>query len=167
MPDDYTDALNAAFGTPRASRRRYTFEEADPLISQYESGNRNIRQNIVGPRGGFNPSVGRVTGPSSAQGPWIIPNQTWGKYAPSVGAGQYKSAMEAPVETQRQVARAIYEKEGFAPWSNFNAALRGAINRGETARQRPIQSPAQPAQEGDIYKGALDAAFGAGGRSNR
>src|SRR6478609_101436 len=35
-------------------------------VNRFESGNRNIHQNVVPAGGGYNPSTGTVTGPSSA-----------------------------------------------------------------------------------------------------
>lgn len=115
--------------TPAPARRR------DPLdtIAHYESGGRNIRQNVVPPEGGYNPSVGRVTGPSSAQGPWQITNSTWRKRAPRAGIDtkQYPTAMSAPVEVQRQVAAKMFSETGYRDWAPYNSRLRAALRRGE------------------------------------
>lgn len=115
--------------TPASARRR------DPLdtIAHYESGGRNIRQNVVPPEGGYNPSVGRVTGPSSAQGPWQITNSTWRKRAPRAGIDtkQYPTAMSAPVEVQRQVAAKMFSETGYRDWAPYNSRLRAALRRGE------------------------------------
>jgi hypothetical protein len=132
MPDDLDAYLNPA---PRRPKQPLD------LIAQYESGNRNIHQNVVPPGGGYNPSVGRVTGPSSAQGPWQITNATWRRYAPRANAGQYRSAMEAPVEVQRQVAQTIFDNEGYAPWALYNARLRAVLRRGEGDQYQHAQQP--------------------------
>lgn len=99
------------------------------LIEKYESGGRNIKQQIVPEGGGYNPSVGRVTGPSSAQGNFQITNPTWrdGARMAGVDLGQYPNAMSAPYATQRQVAGALLDNRGMSPWAPYNANLRGAL----------------------------------------
>jgi hypothetical protein len=103
----------------------------DPLdlIAKFESGGRNIMQGVVPTGGGYNPSVGRVTGPSTAQGPWQITNTTWRGAAPKAGVDvtQYPTAMSAPVEIQRRVAQQLYNDEGFKPWAPYNSRLAAAI----------------------------------------
>lgn len=111
--------------------RRYDTESALDLISQHESGGRNIKQQVVPPGGGYNPSVGRVTGPSTASGPWQITNSTWRKRAPREIVSKYPTAISAPVEVQRQVAGKIYNETGFRDWEPYNASLRKAIARGD------------------------------------
>jgi len=61
---------------------------ASSLIKKFESrGGQNIKQEVVGPNGGYNPSTGTVTGPSSASGPWQITNTTWRAFGgPNVAA---------------------------------------------------------------------------------
>lgn len=127
----------------------------DPLdlIAKYESGGRNIRQQILPSGGGYNPSVGRVTGPSSAQGPWQITDSTWRDAAPKAGVDlmQYPTAMSAPIDVQRVVAQKLYNERGFAPWAPYNSALRQAIGRGETADPIQIaQAQAQPAAQNAV-----------------
>jgi hypothetical protein len=106
----------------------------DPLdlIARYESGGKNIEQGVVGLGGGYNPSVGRVTGPSSASGPWQMIDPTWRKAAAAVGidTNQYPRAITAPVELQRKAAQYLYDTEGFKPWAPYNANLRAALGRG-------------------------------------
>lgn len=96
------------------------------LIAQDESGGRNVMQDVVPPGGGYNPSVGRVTGPSTAQGPWQITNSTWRDVAPAAGVdiNQYPTAMSAPVPMQRQVAAKLLQTQGTAPWAPYNPQLR-------------------------------------------
>lgn len=149
--DDYNDILEAAVAKPRRVKS-YDEDSALDLISQHESGGRNIKQQVVGPKGGYNPSVGRVTGPSSASGPWQITNSTWRKRAPKEIAQQYPSAMSAPVEVQRTVARKIFRETGFQDWAPYNASLRRAIARGEQPRTQ-TQAPAK-----DDYADVLAAA---------
>ncbi len=116
------------------------YDPNDPVefIPQFESGNRNIMQGVVGPQGGYNPSVGRVTGPSSAGGYWQITNPTWMEFAPKAGVdvAQYPTAISAPREVQKAVANAIYRETGFSRWEPYNkrfsAALRG-LNLGGDA----------------------------------
>lgn len=137
MPDD----LDAYLDPVPKSRGPRTRDPLD-LIAHYESGNRNIHQNVVPAGGGYNPSVGRVTGPSSAQGPWQITNSTWRKRAPRAGVDvqQYPNAMSAPIDVQRAVAAQMFKETGYKDWAPYNAALRAAIRRGEAdeqAQQKP------------------------------
>lgn len=99
------------------------------MIAKYESGNRNIHQNIVPPGGGYNPSVGRVTGPSSAQGYFQITNPTWrdGAKLSGVDLKQYPNAMSAPYDVQRKVAGALLDSRGASPWAPYNPSLRNAL----------------------------------------
>lgn len=154
LTDPY-DEIVAAASTPRRRRANTDYDEdsALDLIAQHESGGRNIKQNVVPPGGGFNPSVGRVTGPSSASGPWQITNTTWRKRAPREIAQKYPTAMSAPVEVQRSVAGKIFRETGFQDWAPYNASLRKAISRGERAKQ-----PQQPQE--DPYDDIVKAASG-------
>lgn len=112
-----------------ASSGPLTRDQTLDLIMKYESGGRNIHQNIVPSGGGYNPSVGRVTGPSSAQGFFQITNPTWRDGAGFAGVDlkQYPNAMSAPYDVQRQVAGALLDKRGVSPWAPYNANLRGAL----------------------------------------
>jgi hypothetical protein len=103
------------------------------LIEKYESGGRNVMQGVVGPGGGYNPSTGTVTGPSTAQGYYQITNSTWRDAAPKAGVSlaDYPNAMSAPKDVQRAVAQQLYNERGMAPWAPYNANLRAAIARGE------------------------------------
>lgn len=65
-----------------------------------------------------------------------ITDTNWKKYAPTVGidTNQFPSAISTAAlgpdtarELQRRVGKAMYQKEGFAPWAPFNPALRKAI----------------------------------------
>lgn len=126
----------------------------DPLdlIAKYESGGRNIMQQAVPAGGGYNPSVGRVTGPSTAQGPWQITNTTWRETAPKAGVdvAAYPTAMSAPVEVQRLVAKTLFEEQGFKPWAPYNPRLAAAIKNGEAPpgdvaiAPAPVAPPAIP-----------------------
>ena len=79
----------------------------DPLgiISQRESGNRNIRNYKYGP--GF-----------TASGYFQITNPTWQRWAKAAGIdlSRYPTAESAPYEVQRQAAAHGYKTEGFKPW---------------------------------------------------
>lgn len=120
----------------------------DPLalIEKYESGGRNVMQSVVPPGGGYNPSVGRVTGPSTAQGYYQITNSTWRDTAPKAGVDleQYPTAMSAPKEVQTQVAQTLFNERGFKPWAPYNPRLAQAINGGEGQAQ-PSQAAPQAA----------------------
>lgn len=131
MPDEYDELIRGVVGRSPRRPPSYNTESALDLIAQHESGNRDIKQQAVPAGGGYNPSVGRVTGPSSASGPWQITNSTWRKRAPQDIAQKYPTAMSAPVEVQRTVARKIFSETGFQDWAPYNARLRQAIARGE------------------------------------
>lgn len=137
----------------------------DPLalIEKYESGGRNIMQQVVPPEGGFNPSVGRVTGPSTAQGYYQITNSTWRETAPKAGVSldQYPTAMSAPKEVQAQVAKTLFDEQGFKPWAPYNARLAAAIGQGEGAA--PVQmAQAAPQQQTASAFGSLAPGMQAG-----
>ena len=104
-------------------------------IMKFESGGKNVHQNIVPAGGGFNPSTGTVTGPSSAQGYFQMITPTWRSAAKMAGIDteQYPTAMTAPYEVQRKAAAALYAKEGFKPWAPYNAALRSHIAKNKLA----------------------------------
>lgn len=134
-----------------------TRDRALDLIEQYESDGRNIHQGLVGPKGGYNPSTGTVTGPSSAQGYYQITNSTWKAYAPGAGVdlSKYPNAMSAPRDVQRTVAGSIYDKRGFADWAPYNAALRGAIageGGGAGGAVKPEDTVAQQAALDEVIK---------------
>lgn len=116
-------------GASAGSSGTLTRDQALDLIMKHESAGRNIHQNIVGPNGGYNPSTGTVTGPSSAQGYFQITNPTWrdGARLAGVDTRQYPNAMAAPYDVQRQVAGALYDQSGFSRWAPYNAGLRAAI----------------------------------------
>lgn len=106
-----------------------TRDQTLDLIMKHESGGRNVHQNIVGPNGGYNPSTGTVTGPSSAQGYFQMTNPTWRDAARMAGVDlkQYPNAMSAPYDVQRQAAGALLDKRGVSPWAPYNANLRSAL----------------------------------------
>lgn len=120
-------------------RNRDAVDLALDLTGQHESNWRNIHQNVVPAGGGYNPSVGRVTGPSSAQGYYQITNNTWKNFAPDAGVDlkQYPNAMAAPHEVQRQVARHIMETDGVQHWTNYNDKLRSSF----IAHGLPLKGP--------------------------
>lgn len=93
------------------------------LIVQDESGGRNIKQQIVPAGGGYNPSVGRVTGPSSAQGLGQFTDPTWRDASSRIGAGQYAHAMDAPPEVQRQAISQRVADKGVGDWAPYNKTL--------------------------------------------
>jgi phage-related minor tail protein len=99
-------------------------------IVRFESGGRNIAQQAVPPGGGYNPSTGTVTGPSSASGYFQMINPTWRRAAGLAGidASQYPRAMDAPYDVQRQAAGALLQREGPGHWLPYNAGLRKYVN---------------------------------------
>lgn len=105
---------------------QYNFLDA---VMRFESGGRNIHQNVVPPGGGYNPSTGTVTGPSSASGYFQMINPTWRSAAGMAGidTNQYPTAMSAPYDVQRKAANALYEKNGGSDWLPYNAGLRNYV----------------------------------------
>lgn len=127
------------------------------LIEKDESGGRNVKN--------F-----RFDATHTASGYWQITNTTWKRYAPGVGVDiqQYPTADSAPKSTQRDVARAIYESEGAAPWANYNKQLAadlgggffgggGGVSRGTGMRSLPADFGSLP--------GALRASLGTNQRA--
>ncbi|HWU63568.1 MAG TPA: hypothetical protein VN112_16235 [Ensifer sp.] len=106
-------------------------QNALDAIMRFESAGKNVHQNIVPPGGGYNPSTGTVTGPSSASGYFQMINPTWKRAASMAGidTSQYPTAMSAPYDVQRKAANALYASDGFSPWAPYNAALRGYIDK--------------------------------------
>ena len=104
------------------------WQRVRPLIRKYESGGRNVEQGVVGPEGGYNPSVGRVTGPSSASGYYQMIDPTWRAAARKVGidTDKYPRAIDAPEELQDKAAEALYREQGLRPWAPYNKALAAA-----------------------------------------
>lgn len=91
--------------------------QALPLISKYESGNRNVLTTIQ-------PASGP---PNTASGYYQITNPTWSDFSKTVpGASQYPTAMDAPQDVQTQVAANIYAARGLQPWSS-NTNLVNAV----------------------------------------
>jgi len=133
------------------------------LTAQHESGWRNIPQGLIGPQGGYNPSTGTVTGPSTAQGYYQITNTTWNSFAPGAGVdlAKYSTAMSAPPEVQRQVARHIVMTSGVQHWTDYNARLRASALSVGLPVSGPISgsstAPAQPTPSagGDQPSGAI------------
>jgi hypothetical protein len=89
------------------------------MISQYESGNRNIPNYKYGP--GF-----------TAQGYYQITNTNWQNIAPILGidTNQYPTAMSAPQDVQAQVATYLLTQTpaGISNWSNYNPQLQAALS---------------------------------------
>lgn len=99
------------------------------LAKKYESGGRNIEQQVVGPQGGYNPSVGRVTGPSSAGGYYQMIDSTW-QYAArlaGIDTTKYPRAINAPEDVQQKAAEALYDKRGLADWAPYNRPFARAV----------------------------------------
>jgi hypothetical protein len=136
------------------------WQRVKPLIRKYESGNRNINQQVVGPQGGYNPSVGRPTGPSSASGYYQMIDPTWRAAARKVGidTNRYPRAIDAPEELQDKAAEALYREQGLRPWAPYNRQLAAAIGY-QGARGAPDLSN----MAGDAGGGGDDAAPAGGG----
>ena len=104
------------------------WQRVKPLIRKYESGGRNIEQGVVGPQGGYNPSTGTVTGPSSASGYYQMIDPTWRAAARKAGidTDKYPRAINAPEELQDKAAEALYREQGLKPWAPYNSRLAAA-----------------------------------------
>lgn len=103
-------------------------DKALDTISQYESRGQNVYQGAYSGQG-INPSTGTHTAPSTAQGYFQITNSTWKGEAGAAGVdlGQYPTAMSAPYDVQRAVAKSLFAKSGFAPWAPHNPRLAQAV----------------------------------------
>ena len=138
-------------------------EEFLDLVKQHETGGRNIEQQVVPPGGGYNPSVGRVTGPSSASGLYQMIDPTWRTAAKLAGidTSKYPRAIDAPSEVQRQAAGALFDKNGGADWLPYNASLRAAVAARNSGRTRTAAGPKQPRppQMGVDEKGEYEAVY--------
>lgn len=99
--------------------------DALSLIEKYESGGRNILQQVVDPK------------ISTASGYWQITNTTWRDTAPKEGIDlrRFPTAMSAPRGIQARVADRLFTERGFEPWS-VNKPLMKAV-RGETISANP------------------------------
>lgn len=107
-------AASAALPPPTsAPRAKDSWEIASSLIQKYESGGQNI-PNAQG---------------SGAFGPWQIIGSTWAAAAPSAGVdvAKYPTADSAPPAVQEQVAKTLYDKDGYSHWAPYNPALARAI----------------------------------------
>jgi hypothetical protein len=120
------------------------------LADAKESGGRNIEQQVVGPSGGYNPSTGTVTGPSTASGRFQITDTTWKSFAPQAGVDldKYPRAISAPYDVQRQVARTIATTSGVQHWTDYNKELRSAAASQGLPVSGPIQDSAAGAMPG-------------------
>jgi hypothetical protein len=130
-----------------------------------KAGVADILQQVVGPQGGYNPSVGRVTGPSSAQGYFQITNTTWKEFAPDAGVdlGKYPNALSAPYEVQKAVARNIVTTSGVQHWTNYNSNLRQAVAFAGLPTSGPISGGAGPTSVAHLllrHPARIDQAFG-------
>lgn len=118
------DSRYAAMVDP-ATDRSGNADSSDPLslIAHFESGGRNIPQQAV-PQ-----SV------SSASGPWQMLDSTFHEAANKAGidVSQYRKAMDAPIETQKAVAQALFNQQGYRPWAPYNPRLAAAIGAGRGA----------------------------------
>jgi hypothetical protein len=115
------------------------------LISQYESGNRNIVNYKFSP--GF-----------TAQGYYQITNKNWNDYAPLAGVDTsvYPTAMSAPQNVQAQVATYLLTQTpaGVSNWAAYNSQLASALSASgmQTSGQVLDASglaPALPVSSGD------------------
>jgi hypothetical protein len=157
---------------PFPVRQVHPINTADPvehflgLAELHESAGRNILQNVVGPQGGYNPSVGRVTGPSSAQGYFQITNSTWKDFAPNAGVdlSKYPNALSAPYEVQKAVARNIVTTSGVQHWTNYNSGLRQAVAFAGLPTSGPISGGVGPTSVAPASQAGtpanIDMAFG-------
>lgn len=103
------------------------------LISQYESGGRNI------PNYRYDPT-------HTAQGYYQITNQNWANIAPLLGidTSVYPNAMAAPQNVQAQVANYLLTQTpaGIANWSNYNPQLNSALTAAGLQTSGPVSDTA-------------------------
>ena len=104
-------------GTPERERL------VDTIIRD-ESGGRNIMQQVLPPGGGYNPSVGRVTGPSTASGLGQITDKTLrGVQATDPQLAGYRRAMDMPDYLQRRAINDLIDQRGVRDWVPYNKVL--------------------------------------------
>lgn len=130
------------------------------LTEQEESRSRNVHQNVVPPGGGYNPSVGRVTGPSSAQGWFQFINPTWQTFAKQIGVDvdKWPNAKLAPYKVQRDVARHVATTDGVQHWTKFNKDLAAKAKELGYPLSGPISGKAKMADDAWINQ-FLDKRF--------
>jgi hypothetical protein len=80
---------------------------------------------------------------STASGYYQIINGTWQQFAPQVGVdlNQYPTAMSAPQSVQTQVAGAIYNAQGFSPWSSNTNLMNAVANYGSPSDTTGVTNP--------------------------
>lgn len=68
----------------------------------------------------------------TASGPWQITASNFHEYGRRLGIDttQWQYAMDAPENVQEQIAEAMYQEQGFAPWAPYNQALARALRYG-------------------------------------
>lgn len=98
------------------------------LILKYESRGRNV-MNYMGRNQGLDPSTAKGY---TAQGYYQMLNSNWRRLAPKLGIN-VRNAMAASLEDQTKVALALMRESGIQNWSNFNPALKRALQNGEKA----------------------------------
>jgi hypothetical protein len=133
------------------------------LITQYESGNKNV----------YNYKYGTLTPqglPQTAQGYYQITNQNWNNIAPLLGIDttQYPSAIYAPQDVQAQVATYLLTqtKSGIGNWANYNPNLQIALNNAGLQTSGPVAAAADtvtPAPAPAPSSGALAPLFDVSG----
>ena len=113
-----------------SSPTQYDTDTAADIVSQYESGNKNIPNYRYDVR-------------HTASGFYQITDTNWNNYAPKVGidTNKYPTAISAPKEVQRSVFDKMYSEQGFAPWANYNPRLAEALGRKEAATPGWVPSP--------------------------
>jgi hypothetical protein len=124
------------------------------LISQYESGNKNV-MNYIG------------DSTHTAQGYFQLTNTNWKNLAPGLGVdlSQYPNAMSAPYDVQAKVAGQLLNGPqagaGIQNWANFNPSLNSALS----ANGLPTSGRVDPGQiDPSVYTGPNDlTATSAGG----
>src|SRR5262249_18520755 len=104
--------------------------QAAAIVSQYESGNKNIPN--------YRYDAGHTAG-----GYFQITDTNWRKYAPIVGIDtvQFPRALDAPYDTQRSVFDRMYADQGFGPWAPYNPRLAEALGSGKFATPKWVPSP--------------------------
>jgi TP901 family phage tail tape measure protein len=101
------------------------------LILQHESKGKNV-MNYMGRAQGLDPQTAKGY---TAQGYYQMLNSNWRRIAPGLGITA-PNAMSASFRDQTRVALALMRQSGIKNWSNYNPALRAALNRGDRASNR-------------------------------
>lgn len=118
QPPIGTGGIGSSFD-PRRGTPSMNADTALAMIDRRESQGRNVPNYMYDQR-------------HTASGYHQITASTWNRYAPALGiekASYDRPAMTFPKEQQDAVAKAIFKKEGFAPWANYDKPLANDLKK--------------------------------------